>query len=92
MINEIRNKVEGFKGKKVKICVDVGRNKCETYEGVVLNTYKNVWTLKTDTDIKSFGYSDILINAVVISSWYMNFFCYVCWFFFVFVVKLKCIN
>lgn len=68
MINEIRNKVEGFKGKKVKIFVDVGRNKCETYEGVVLNTYKNIWTLKTDTDIKSFGYSDVLINAVVISS------------------------
>lgn len=68
MINEIRNKVASFKGKKVKIYVDVGRNKSEVYEGVILNTYKNVWTLKTDTDIKSFGYSDILINSVVISS------------------------
>ncbi len=68
MINEIRNKVAGFKGKKVKIYVDVGRNKSEVYEGIILNTYKNVWTLKTSTDIKSFGYSDVLINAVVISS------------------------
>lgn len=68
MINEIRNKVAGFKGKKVKIYVDVGRNKSEVYEGIILNTYKNVWTLKTSTEIKSFGYSDVLINAVVISS------------------------
>lgn len=92
MINEIKKKIKVLKGKKIKVYVDVGRNKSETYEGIVLNTYKNIWTLKTDTDIKSFGYSDVLINTVVISSWYMNFFCCVCWFLSSFVVKLKCIN
>lgn len=68
MIKEIRKKVESLKGKKIKINVDIGRNKCETYEGIVLDTYKSIWTFKTDTDIKSFGYTDILINTVVISS------------------------
>lgn len=68
MIKEIRKKLELLKGKKIKINVDVGRNKSETYEGVILNTYKSIWTFKTDTDIKSFGYNDILINTVVISS------------------------
>lgn len=68
MLAEIKRKIEKLKGKKIKVFVDVGRNKSETYEGVVLNTYKNIWTLKTDTDIKSFGYCDVLINTVVISS------------------------
>ena len=68
MINEIRKKIETLKGEKIIIQVDVGRNKNEVYEGVVLNTYKNVWTLKTDTDIKSFGYNDILIKNVIINS------------------------
>ncbi len=68
MLSDIKHKVENLKGKKIKVFVDVGRNKSEIYEGVVLNTYKNVWTLKTATDVKSFGYCDILINSVVISS------------------------
>ncbi len=68
MLSEIKKKVENLKGKRIKIWIDVGRNKSETYEGYVLNTYKNIWTFKTDTDVKSFGYSDILINSVVISS------------------------
>ena len=74
MLSEIRKKIEGLKGKKIKLCVDIGRNKNEIYEGYVLDTYKNIWTFKTETDVKSFGHSDILINSVVISSWYMNFF------------------
>ncbi len=68
MLSEIRKKIEGLKGKKIKLCVDIGRNKNEIYEGYVLDTYKNIWTFKTETDVKSFGYSDILINSVVISS------------------------
>lgn len=68
MLSEIRKKMEALKGKKIKLWVDVGRNKNETYEGYVLDTYKNIWTFKTETDVKSFGYTDILINSVVVSS------------------------
>ena len=68
MIGEIKKKIESLKGKKIKVWVDVGRNKSETYEGFVLYTYKNIWTFKTETDVKSFSYSDILINSVVLSS------------------------
>ncbi len=68
MIGEIKKKIESLKGKKIKVWVDVGRNKSETYEGFVVDTYKNIWTFKTKTDIKSFSYSDILINSVVLSS------------------------
>ena len=68
MINDIKKKIESLRGKKIKVWVDVGRNKSETYEGFVLGTYKNIWTFKTETDVKSFSYSDILINSVVLSS------------------------
>ena len=68
MISDIKKKIESLKGKKIKVWVDVGRNKSETYEGLVLDTYKNIWTFRTETDIKSFSYSDILINSVVLSS------------------------
>ena len=68
MISDIKKKIESLKGKKIKVLVDAGRNKSEIYEGFVLDTYKNIWTFKTETDIKSFSYSDILINSVVLSS------------------------
>lgn len=68
MISDIKKKIESLKGKKIKVWVDIGRNKSETYEGFVLDTYKNIWTFKTETDVKSFSYSDILINSVVLSS------------------------
>lgn len=68
MISDIKKKIESLKGKKIKVWVDIGRNKSETYEGFVLDTYKNIWTFKTKTDVKSFSYSDILINSVVLSS------------------------
>lgn len=68
MISDIKKKIESLRGKKIKVWVDVGRNKSETYEGFVLDTYKNIWTFKTETDVKSFSYSDILINSVVLSS------------------------
>ena len=66
MISEIKKQINNLKGKKIKIIVDVGRNKKESYEGKILNTYQNIWTFKTETDLKSFGYNDILINNVVI--------------------------
>ena len=68
MLDEIKKNITLLKGKKIMVYVDIGRNKNEMYEGVILNTYQNIWTLKTKTDIKSFGYKDVLINNVVISS------------------------
>jgi len=68
MLLEIKKKIKELKGKNITLLVDVGRNKNETYEGYILNTYDNIWTFKTQTYVKSFSYSDLLINNVVISS------------------------
>ena len=68
MIEKIKNELESLKGKKIKILVDIGRNKNEEYEGMILDTYGKIWTFKTSVDVKSFSYSDVLINNVIISS------------------------
>lgn len=68
MLNDIKQKIENLKNKKIEIQVDVGRNKKEVYKGVIVGTYKNVWTFETGGEIKSFSYSDILIKNVMISS------------------------
>ena len=77
MLEQIRKKIENLIGKKVTIFVDVGRNKNESYEGIILDTYKNVWTIKTSIDTKSFSYSDILIKNVIINSplWWFFILC-----------------
>ena len=68
MIEKIKKDLICLKGEKIKILVDVGRNKMEEYYGEVIQIYNKVWLFKTDVDIKSFSYSDILINNVIISS------------------------
>lgn len=65
MIIEIKKQINNLKGRKVKIIVDVGRNKKESYEGEISGVYQNIWTFKTSTDTKSFGYSDVLTNNVI---------------------------
>lgn len=67
MKQKIREKLESLRGKKLKIMVDVGRNKNEVYEGFIDKLYNNVWTFKTKSDIKSFSYVDILIKSVILS-------------------------
>ena len=68
MIIEIKKQILNLRGKKIKLLVDVGRNKLEEYYGYVESAYQNIWTFKTETELKSFSYKDILINNVVISS------------------------
>lgn len=68
MKEEIKKKIDLLKGKKIRIKVDIGRNKKEIYEGFIVDTYSNVWIFKTKEMIKSFNYSDILTKQVIISS------------------------
>ena len=68
MINKIKKNLLDLKGKRVKLTVDIGRNKYEECEGVISDLYENVWILKTDNSVKSFTYKDILIGSVIIRS------------------------
>ena len=66
-INIIKNKLKEFINQKLKIKVFIGRNKYEYYEGLIDKMYDNIFTIKTETGIKSFSYSDIATKTIVLS-------------------------
>lgn len=65
-IQNIKNKIISLKGEKLKIKINLGRNKYEYYEGYIDNIHSNIFTVKTTKGIKSFAYSDIVTKSVVI--------------------------
>ena len=67
-IEKIRKEVSLMKGKKVLATVNIGRNKHEYIEGIISGVYPYLFTIKTETDIKSFSYSDVLIKNIVLKN------------------------
>ncbi len=65
-IEKIKAKIDDLTGKKVVAKVNIGRNKFEVYEGIILQTYPSLFTIKVSEEIKSFSYADILTKNVVI--------------------------
>lgn len=63
---EIRQQVALFKGMKVRYRTAKGRRKVEEKQGVILETYPNLFTLYVDSlDSKvSFSYAEILTKEV----------------------------
>ena len=66
-INIIKNKIINLKNTKLKIKINLGRNKYEYLEGVIDKIHSNLFTVKTNKGIKTFTYSDIITKAVVIN-------------------------
>ena len=66
-INIIKEKIKELKEYKLKIRVNIGRNKSEYLEGYIDKIYNNIFTLNTNKGIKSFSYSDVATKAVIIS-------------------------
>lgn len=69
MIEKIRKDLESKKGKLLKFRHNGSRNQIEEFEGVIVDTYNYVFTIKKigDTnEIKSFSYSDVLISTLEI--------------------------
>lgn len=67
MTNEkIKQNIENLMGKKIVAKINAGRNKFEYIEGIILNTYPFLFTIKTENEIKSFSYSDILTKNIVV--------------------------
>ena len=65
-IDLIKKKVDSLKDVKLKVKINLGRNKYEYLEGKIMNIYPNIFTIMTNKGIKSFSYSDIATNAVII--------------------------
>lgn len=65
-INKIKNDVVALKDTKLKIKVNIGRNKYEYYEGIIDKIYNNLFTIKTNKGLKSYTYTDVAIKQVIL--------------------------
>ena len=70
MITKIKEKLEKEKGKNLHFKFNGSRNQIEEFDGYIENTYNYVFTIKLNNEdrIKSFTYTDILIDNLEIIS------------------------
>ena len=69
MINKIKEDIINKKGERLKFRFNGARNQIEEFEGIIMETYNYIFTIKTFNDkeeIKSFTYSDVLIDNLEI--------------------------
>lgn len=66
-INKIKEEVQSLKDKKLKLKVNIGRNKYEYYEGKIDKIYNNLFTVSTNRGLKSYTYTDVAIKQVILS-------------------------
>ncbi len=65
-LDKIKNSVSNLIGNKLKIKVNIGRNKYEYYEGSINNIYSNLFTVNTNKGIKTWTYSDVATKVVTL--------------------------
>lgn len=63
-LQKIRQDIEEYKGQKICVKANVGRNKCEYKEGILDSTYSNVFTVIDSnlSNVSSYSYQDLLTN------------------------------
>ncbi len=69
MINKIKEDIKNQKGKKLKFRFNGARNQIEEFEGIIVETYNYIFTIKIineKNELKSFTYSDVLIDNLEI--------------------------
>lgn len=62
-----KEKIKKMQDKKIKIKVNIGRNKHEYYEGIINKMHPNIFTIETNQGTKSFTYSDVLTKNVILT-------------------------
>ncbi len=69
MINKIKEDIKNKKGETLKFRFNGTRNQKEEFEGIIVGAYNYIFTIKTinaKEEIKSFTYSDVLIDNLEI--------------------------
>ena len=66
MINKIKNNIKSLIGERVSLQINMGRNKEDFCEGIVMEIYPYIFTVKVGNLVKSFSYNDVLIKDVII--------------------------
>ena len=64
-MNKIRNYIKSKIGSRIIVISLQNRNKEEKYEGIIANTYSNIFTIIDNMGkYKSFSYADILAGYI----------------------------
>lgn len=67
-VERVKGVVEGCVGQKVKFKVKKGKSRAQVNEGVIVETYPSIFTVKVDSKglrrVFSFNYIDIVTNYV----------------------------
>ncbi len=69
MIDKIKESIRNKKGKELHFRFNGARNQIEEFNGIIVETYNYIFTIKTISDkeeLKSFTYSDVLIENLEI--------------------------
>ena len=66
-IKKIKENIQNLLNEKIKIKINLGRNKKEYLYGYIDKVYPNIFTIKTDNGIRSISYSDIITKNVIIT-------------------------
>ena len=71
MINKIKEDIQNKKGEELHFRFNCARNQTEEFEGIIVEAYNYIFTIKTTNEkeeLKSFTYSDVLIDNLEIST------------------------
>ena len=69
-IEIIKEKLNDYVGHDVVIRYDLGRNKYESYQVKIKKLYNYIFLVETiNKEIKSFSYSDVIMNTIKIDYW-----------------------
>ncbi len=66
-IKKIKENIQNLLNERIKIKINLGRNKKEYLYGYIDKVYPNIFTIKTDNGIRSISYSDIITKNVIIT-------------------------
>lgn len=67
-IEKIRKELEGHVGQTATIKYNLGRNKYESYDVTIKETYPHVFLVKLNNreEVKSFSYADVMTKIIKI--------------------------
>ena len=66
MIDKIKDNIKSLVGERVALKINMGRNKEDFCEGVIMDIYPYVFTVKVGEFVKSFSYNDVITRDVII--------------------------
>lgn len=66
-IDKVKLKISELIDTKLKVKVNINRNKYEYFEGYINKMHPNLFTMNTNKGLKSFTYADIITKVVVLS-------------------------